>query len=297
MQQSSYDPSRPLRFPRRLGAALGALPAALVGLPAAFLGAAWLSSAVALESGPFQDDDPEPTPTVQLRTEVDRYVAQMVDGQGGVEALASIDGLSFELRPFRFDEDGLPIPGTPLRFSVLNDREEGRQIRLEQTAGEYDVVALFGSRGREVFVDGQPMRDREIGADALQAAALLNRFFDLNFGAQFNLIKLSFEGKRSRGGEELLSFRPTFPPSEEVRENYRIYVHPKSSRVVRYDVFDPETNRRTRTAVLSGFPEGKVFAFPERVDFQDRERRNTLRWEFVDLAINPDFPEGFFEQP
>lgn len=292
MQQSSKSSSLPLRSPRSTRRR-----AALLGVPAALLGAAWLTSAGALQDDPPQDGERKPSPTVQLRTEVDRMVADMVDAQGGAEALAAVAGLSFEIRPYRFDEDGLPIPGTPMGFSILNDREDGRQIRLEQSTGEHDVVALFGSRGREVFVDGQPMRDREVGEDALQAAALLNRFFDLNFGAQFNLIKIRFDGRRTREGQEYVTLRPTFDPSEQVRENYRLYVHPNSWRVTRYDVFDPETNRRVRTAILSGFPEEKGFALPERVDFQDRERRVTLRWEFVDFALNPEFPEGHFEQP
>jgi hypothetical protein len=90
---------------------------------------------------------------------------------------------------------------------------------------------------------------------------------------------------------------PTFDPSEQVRESYRLYVHPTTWRVSRYDVFDPETNRRVRTAILSGFPEEAGFAIPERVDFQDRERRNTLRWEFIDVELNPEFPEEHFIKP
>lgn len=292
MQQSSTNSSFPLRSLRS-----ARRQAVLLGLPAALLGAAWLTSAAALQDDTPQDDGRKPTPTVQLRTEVDRMVADMVKAQGGAEALAALDGLYFEVRPFRFDEDGLPIPGAPLRFAILNDREEGRQIRLEQTAGEYDVVALFGSRGRDVYVDGQPMRDREVGADALQAASLLNRFFDLNFGAQFNLTKVRYDGNRRRDGQDYVTLIPTFDPADQVRESYRLYVNPTNWRVSRYDVFDPETNRRVRTAILSGFPEKAGFAIPGRVDFQDRERRNTLRWEFVDVELNPEFPEQHFTKP
>lgn len=264
-------------------------------LPAALLGSLWLTSAAYAPI--VQEEGDQKKPRVELRTDVDRVVESMIAAQGGVEELTNLLGLSFEVRPFRFDADGLPIPLEPLSFSVSNDPERGRRLRLDQTSGEYDIVALFGPETRETYVDGQPMRDREVGDDALQAASLLNRFFDLNFGAQYDLIKLRIDGRRRRDGRDYLALRPTFPKVANVREGYRVYVNPETSRVERYDVFDPQTNRRTRTAIFSGLPTEPGFALPESVNFVDREGTKTLRWEFVDLEINPDYPEDHFMKP
>ena len=219
--------------------------------------------------------DPTPAP---VEVQQAPAVTLLLQAHGGQEAVEGLAGLRFELSPFTHPEpteaepEPAPVAGDKLRLSVKLTGEGGRQMRLQQRAGDSDLVRITSGVDTKVWVGEAERQSAELAGEARGMAAQIYLVLDLVWGLTNGQINGEPSGRRRRDGVEYLTVRASFPANRGVNAIYLLYVHPKSDLVDRVDVFDAESLRRVSTIGFSAYSEGEGVRLPGRVDFRQRIR-------------------------
>ncbi|QDU69217.1 hypothetical protein [Engelhardtia mirabilis] len=263
-----------------------------------------IASLLAADPVSLQGETPTTTaPAASAALQRSPLVTLLLQAHGGQERVEALKGVRFELTqvtmpaPTEADPEPAPVSAEPVRFSIQYAGDGGRLVRLEQRAGESDLVRLASGGGASVWIDGEARSSAELGLEAQGMAAEMFVVLDLVWGMVNGQVVSEPSGRKRRDDVDYLTARVTFPPSRSVPSIYLLYVNPKTGLVDRADVFDEKSLRRMATISFGGYVALDGPQVPTQITFSDRDKRPLVRWELSGAEINPTWPEGHFERP
>ncbi len=239
-------------------------------------------------------------PRTVVRTDYDEMLLSMLEHHGGQQRLESLGSLKFRLVPVELKrgEDG-EIQSTPLEpLDYTLDLGIERRVRIEEMLEEKHFVKLIDAQSIRVYMEGEPQAMTELERVAGEQAIAILRHLDLAYGLMLGRLEGSPSQMRTRQGVEYRTIECGFQSTENQSiPRALLYVHPTSLRVERYDLFDPQTNRRTATVVLSDFADLEGLPFATRLLFLDREGEALLEWRIEALEAGGKPADELFERP